>query len=424
MMTLGALRRPASVVATTLALAIATFTPVAASASTPEPPEFLGKSWLTFSPNGDGVRDLARRPFTLSEASRVDIEVVLDERTMFTQSLGELPAGRHVWTWDGKLPNGKVAREGVYDIQLGTTSGTADTNVEIDLSFDASVVLQDYFREPASVYPRSVQVHDAIGLDVFSRYVKRGVLTIRQRHGDVVLRRKLSTLGESGRLSWDARDQQGRPLKPGRYVAIVSGAEWIGNVGHSKPLKIWVSADRLVWRTTKTEVVPDEARRMHNCDFDSANGCGSTRTCGTVKGSSQFPGGLTFQSGVCEPYPWEESAPTDKSASSGHFLPIPDAIRGVDAIRVGFSGASTTPGESDPATLSANGGDGGSTITSSSGARTPWIKKPSLGFGQLADDWGLEEFPPGALWWFETTGDDSFDVDRFTVRARYLAPKG
>lgn len=102
------------------------------------------------------------------------------------------------------------------------------------------------------------------------------------------------------------------------------------------------------------------------------------------------------------------------------LLPVGDAVRGVDRIRVAFTGAPTTPGETDLGHLGVSG-DTESLVASSTSVQSAWVDHPAWGDGQSAGG-GFPRVPAGAYWVFWTENDDAFDVASFTVDLRYLTP--
>lgn len=149
------------------------------------------------------------------------------------------------------------------------------------------------------------------------------------------------------------------------------------------------------------------------CARSTANGCGDVSYCGTLVPSTLFAGGLSLRSPSCS----DDSGGIINVPGivSVHLVTVPDAVRGIDSYRVAFSGTPTVPGETDPLILHA----GGSDVTSSSTAETPWLTSGSYLDGE-AGFMGIPRLRPSVLWSVETTGDNSFDVASFTLDLRYL----
>ena len=216
---------------------------------------------------------------------------------------------------------------------------------------------------------------------------------------------------------WTAR-VNGEPLPPGRYRAVVNGLDRAGNHGPSEPLRLWVSQDSLEWRE-QTYTVEPAASVVGPCFFDGGSGCADVPAppC-EVAPSDLFTGGLSYRSDICR-----QPEYGSLNASRAHWLSIPDALpgRGVQRARVAFRGAPTDVAGSDVGTLSISGETYADSVsvTSSTGAETAevrpryWNGVPYGAYNELV--------PPGVAWGFGTANGNSVDVDRFFVRARYLA---
>ena len=406
-------------------------------ATDPSPQQAPVVHHAAFSPNGDGVHDLARVRFTLPEAGPVTLRVkaTLGDYTRRVR-LGRLAAGRHVWTWNGRA-GGRVLPQGGYLVTLRTSSGVAQGYVALDLRFDAVVrPAQSYGRprsEAPAVYPRTRVVEDTLGLlgvilEDGGR-IPRSVLLVRDDDGAVVARRDLvehpTGVVEDGwwrddPMLWDARDRRGRPLPPGRYTATVVGTDHLGNRGASRPLRLWVSERRLTWVEETRQLRPQDVAHGSVCGtWSSGNGCGDVEECGPVLPSALFPGGLSHQGAASCPYGF--GAP---GAESDNWLEVPEAVRGIAAARLSFTGAPTRAGGSDTATLStySYATRAQVSVTSGTGASTDWVQQPWGWLGTPGDPSRSEpRVSPSVVWSFTTSGTDSFDVASYTVDLRYLA---
>ncbi|WP_114423951.1 hypothetical protein [Nocardioides houyundeii] len=386
-------------------------------------PRFL-EDYPSFSPNGDGDHDRLEVGYQLRVGAVVQIRV--EPRTKvapFTVALGWKPAGRHTWRWNGRTPQGRLVPEGLYEVHLLTPQGRAESFASLDLTFESGVFVSERFGAPrdqvSKVYPRSVAVRDGVRLfvgRVSDGEVRSGVVTFRNASGGVVLRRDLRSLDRDDELIWEGRDSRGRPLPPGRYLATVSGVDRLGNEGASKPLRLWVSQDRLV-RRQRTRVLTAQKAWISPCSGSTTPECQMTVPGGEVTPSVRLAGGLTHRA--------EPSQTFMGRARSQHFLAVPKAVRGVDAIRVAFAGEPTNPGGTDVGHLSAGAGGPGAEAMVSSGStgRTRWVEDPVYGDGVERSDRDRRRLP-GAYWEFWTEGDDAFDVGTFTVSLRYLAVAG
>lgn len=394
-----------------------------------------------FSPNGDGVKDTLSIRYRLPVGGhpRLTISPASDrQRPIRRVDLGDQPAGTHAWTWNGRNQSGKKVLDKSYVIRVYDVEPTtlllprASTKVQVDTILWAGLTAPTYGAEPgapARVYPRTTAVTDTLDLHA-SAYEKKLTaleLVIRNRSGRVVRRadvaKPLTTAngglyGYGRTVPW-AAVRGGKPLPSGRYTAVVVGRDKAGNSGRSRPVKIWVSDDKLEWRETTTTVTPDESD-FGPCTYSSANGCGDFPDCGAVVASTLYAGGLSYRS---EPCPNPESV--QSRASSSHLLEVPEAtgVRGLSAVRVAFAGAPTTAAEPDTGTLRVwGGGAEDDVVVVGTTGQSPWIDDPAWGEGDAGDsDSNIPRRDPAAAWSFTTFGTDSVDVATFTVDVRYLA---
>lgn len=392
-----------------------------------------------FSPNGDGVKDTVRIRYRLPERTHVWLAIgaASSRVTHRKVDLGVQPKGTHEWTWNGRNQSGKVVPDQAYQVRLydtvpgseGFATWRASEKVQVDTRFSPTLDTPAFGAAPgtaARVYPRTTVVTDSLPISaaVWDNKVARFELVIRDARGRVVRRADLDErgTGPDGRPSFGtgrtvewAAVRGGKPLPKGRYTAVASGRDLAGNTGRSRPLRIWVSDDRLEWRETTTTVTPD-ATDFGPCTWSTANGCGDQPDCGDVVASTLYAGGLSYRSRVCDP-PRQHG----NSAGREHLLEVPEAtgVRGLAAVRVAFAGAPTTAGEPDTGTLLVPGRGAGSQVVGTSG-RSEWVEEPAWGEGLVAGE-QLPARAPAALWSFSTAGTDSVDVATFTVDVRYLA---
>lgn len=374
-----------------------------------------------FSPNGDGVQDTARFRYVLRRAGSVTMEVrdaSGRQSLRLRQHLGRKAAGRHVWSWDGRLAGDRPAADAAYVVRVTSGRSSTQVPVEVDRRFRVRVAVDPSYgarrREPVVVYPRTRVVRDTVGLRgvALERRVSQGRLLLRGPGGRVVARAALRDRGElhEAHLTWAARGPSGRPLAPGSYTVDVRGTDRAGNPATTRPFAVHVSGRKLGWRTETLTVAAVDSL-IGPCTRSTAQGCGDVAYCGTVVPSALFAGGLSLRSATC--------ADRTPGISSLHLATVPEALRGIDSYRVAFTGAPTRAGETDPLTLRA----GDHTTTSSSTGRTPWLTSGPYLDGDPRDLF-LPPLLPSVLWSVETIGDDSFDVASFTLEMRYLAVGG
>jgi N-acetylmuramoyl-L-alanine amidase len=77
-----------------------------------------------FDPDGDGKRDRVRIVVSLDSDAEVDVRIEdFDGRLVRTLASGEtLPAGEHVWPWDGRRGSGGLASPGPYRVRVTARS--------------------------------------------------------------------------------------------------------------------------------------------------------------------------------------------------------------------------------------------------------------------------------------------------------------
>jgi flagellar hook assembly protein FlgD len=409
-------------------------TPVAVGGAPAEAgPAYQISAPEAFSPNGDGVQETLRVRFTVPKPTQVSIEVsrYKSGRVLRSADLG-WTNGSGAWTWDGRNDQGNRVGAGTYSITLRKPDGRsiAGTGTKVDNRFKPTLTTRAFGVEnpQARVFPRSTDVTDVIELTAFSHEERLSSMSvvIRNARGKVVRDAKADTpllgagdrqYGWGGTVPWAAQ-RGGKPLPKGRYTAVATGRDGAGNVGHSDPLRIWVSADKLVWKEVSTTVPAAEAEAFGYCTYDGGPGCSDFQPCGTVRPSAVFAGGLSYRSAVC-------ATPTGYNASeavASYLMQYPEAagLRGLGAARVSFTGAATTAGGADTGTLSV-WNDGPEVSVVGTSGQSAWAERPWWREGALGDPGtDIPDRAPAAAWSFRTTGTDSVDVASFTVDARYL----
>ena len=415
-------RRAAAWAAGALLAIAPSVAPAAVGVSDPGVVEVSGTA--VFSPNGDGVKDVARIRYTLGRPGPVTVEVRLAHRqgpAVFRVRLGRQSAGRHTWRWDGRGWHGMPVPDASYAVHVLSGDAQGRTGLQVDRRFRVALSTDPSYgargRDPVVVYPRSDDVRDRVGLvaEAVEREVEDGRLVVRDPQGRVVARTSLRRDGTNrfatfaARLAWQARRPDGRPLPAGNYVVDVRGTDLAGNTASSRPLSVRVSKRVLAWHEESRTVLPMESR-VGECDRSTALGCGLTSYCGVVLPSERFVGGLSLRSAVC---PDPERRP---EAASTHLVTVADAVRGIESYRLGFTGAPTGPDETDPLTLSV----GDAVLTSSGAAQTSWLTTGPYLDGDVRRSEFIPPLRPSVQWRASTAGDDSYEVASFTLDLRYL----
>lgn len=92
---------------------------------------------VSFSPNGDGVRDATSIGFELTRKATVTVRVMLGAEIVKTLKLGALPAGAHTASWDGRGSSGDYLSSCrptfvvVTDSALGESSATGALTLDL-----------------------------------------------------------------------------------------------------------------------------------------------------------------------------------------------------------------------------------------------------------------------------------------------------
>jgi hypothetical protein len=394
-----------------------------------------------FSPNGDGRRDVAKVRYTLPRRTSA-VLLVTDTSHTFVMRRVKLPAqaaGTHVWKWDGRRGNGDVITDQMLHVHLllpgkGVGDKHPVSRVKIDTAMQISLDSTSWFssdrKAPLKVWPRTRVVTDAVALnaDTLDYKVRKLRLVIRDRKGRRVLSRNIDKplfndggylYGRGEDFAWTARKGgtlTGKPLPSGRYRVRVHGEDLAGNRARSKVLRVWVSRDRLVW-AEKSFTLPAALGQVPtvNARGTNARGGDDYTPCGVTVPSEIYPGGWSLRSAICPP---SKLWGTSHALQRWHVeAPGADGVRGVQALRVAWTGTPTNAGETDVAELFVPGEEqegpttvaadpeAGYTTSSSTGAQTPWLHAP----GTI-----------DAQWTMITEDDNWVDVKEFTVDMKWL----
>lgn len=409
------------------------------------------RSW--FSPDGDDVQDKARFWFTVEKPAEVTVKVRRDDKAqtlVYKEELGELAPGTvNRWSWKGKDRDRDVVRDGRYRVVVTADQVGADGKKRIR---SALVHVDTHFDVPAkptlsldTVYPRTTQIHDAVGVTLAGKgrtaTVGSVVLRVKDDQGRVVRR-------VSGSKSWwyrsltvafDGRDQAGAPLPGGTYTLGFKVLDNAGNQGRSTTIPVHVAAKPLVEKTG-TLVVPPSGTWKASALARGVDGRSSTTggddpqptPCGTVVPSEVYPnaGAKSYRSAdTCTGYLTMKMAWAYGYLSLDH-LAFADAPRGVLTSRVSMRGRPTVAGETDTAELFHGGSlsfDGTGTSTTHGVSSPAVAQETTTSSGTLTTAakpyYGPVTVAPSVNWTIATRGVDSFDVAEVTVDYTYLTPQ-
>lgn len=103
---------------------------------------FLAAAPAIFSPNADGVSDVTALGFTLTRPATVSVRVKLDGRTIRVLSPGELPAGAHLTSWDGRTAAGVTVGSArpTFTVRATSALGTSTASGALVVDLEAPVL--------------------------------------------------------------------------------------------------------------------------------------------------------------------------------------------------------------------------------------------------------------------------------------------
>lgn len=381
-----------------------------------------------FSPNGDHRKDNARFNIDLARRAAVTVTVVRGNRAqtvVVRERLGDLRAGSHGWTWDGRKDSGSLAADAYYYLEVKAVRLDGSVHKAwVSTALDTAYRVGEVTANGDTVYPRTTVVHDRVWFGSTSEDSHKpwGTLVVRNGDGREVFRdtRRLWRGGRAtsaSAVAWDGRNENDRPVKPGRYWVRIHGSDRAGNSGRTPRFGIDVSAAPLVEASGSRTVTPKETWQgpagAGPCGPTSGNDCGVWEPCGEVVDSTTFtePGSLSYRSDDTCPESYRPHL-----AYGRHVLALDPAAspRGVRTARLTMVGGPTRAGESDQGYLGLWSGQAtpSGPDTSVHATSTPTETNP----------WPEADAQVG--WYVQTNGDDAYDVISFTVDYTYLTPRG
>ncbi len=222
-----------------------------------------------FSPNGDGLKDeavfipgytdaspIAKWKLILQDPTKSNVRVFSGE--------GSLPLSL---PWDGKAQDGSKASDGSYTFvffaedEVGNKATTSEQIVRLD-NTAPEVALQ---AEPTLFSPNGDGVKDdtAFLLD-FKDASDIAHWKLEIARGPEPAARTFSGLGRPPRsFPWDGKNDRGQAVPDGKYTAVLSVVDEVGNTGRSQPFALTVDTSKpLVTVTAETDPVEEIAAPM------------------------------------------------------------------------------------------------------------------------------------------------------------------
>jgi len=224
-------------------------------------------------------------------------------------SLGTLRPGRHFWKWGERRNDGTRVRDGGFTATVDATFAASGLTQEWKMVFGVDSVYRPgrVHIGYRTIYPRSTATHDATTVSNRAYEYARTAMVVRSAAGKVVYRKYVPWTSFRNRATWDGRDARGRVVPAGTYTIRFAGKDWSGNRGQTAPVRVDVSARKLVLRTHTLTVSPDASGDQRTCFYPGGPlGCGDPGTleCGTIVASDRFsqPGAFSYRSGRdCRP---------------------------------------------------------------------------------------------------------------------------
>jgi hypothetical protein len=186
----------------------------------------------TFSPNGDGTREIARIAVKLNAPSFVDVEIRDPSDRPWRSLIAEdRPKGIVRLSWDGTDDKGRPAPDGRYVVRLRAHSGRKQWNASRTIVVDRTGPPIGGF----AVVSAALAGPGAGECRVTITALDRGTLTVEAappaKAGAAVARfgPKTVSAGQVTTWNWDGKRADGTPAEPGLYVMHAVLADATGN---------------------------------------------------------------------------------------------------------------------------------------------------------------------------------------------------
>lgn len=213
---------------------------------------------LTLTPNGDRSGDSLRVRRTLSERARVRTEVRTRGGRLVRVITRDAERGRGVVSWDGRDDDGRIARDGRYDVTV--TARDRAGNRSGSRRFTA-VVLTTLGRLRGSASALHAADRDGKGRSVRFRYTLRTRarvgIAVRDAEGRVVQARADRTQAKGGHeWAWGGRATSGTFVPSGSYDVVITATTSTGTMRVERT--VYVGA----YRISVSDPTPGRGQRL------------------------------------------------------------------------------------------------------------------------------------------------------------------
>ena len=195
-----------------------------------------------FSPNGDGLRDLASIRFSLKRSDDVTVSIVDREGSVVRRLANDrrLPGKEALqFIWDGRNQNHRVVPDGPYRVRIGLRNEGRTVTLRRQITVDTTPPRPTVtITSPAGIGPalfpaprvRAIAVRTETPLYALPRFQ-----VYRMDAGAPRLVARFYGDQRTGQGAWDGRIG-GRPAPPGLYAIVVRTIDRVSNQGVSAPL--------------------------------------------------------------------------------------------------------------------------------------------------------------------------------------------
>ena len=191
----------------------------------------LAATTATVSPNGDGIGDMLRTPFTASEAATLAITVRDAAGNVVDASEVAVASGAGAVIWDGRGPAGAPLPDGTYAYEVVPRDGAGNVGRALVRQVVVSTMLAAV-KSTAAVFDPTTPGATRLAT-AFSFTLARPAtvsVTVADAAGHLV--RTLASATPMGAgpqaVPWDAASDAGAPVPPGTYTATVRATDGVG----------------------------------------------------------------------------------------------------------------------------------------------------------------------------------------------------